>query len=136
MNIQNRRPRRSRFGSPREDSSREATIARLREQAPSLGGNRRLRSLALFGSAVMVMVVAGLYYALRIAEAAADPNTPSTTIEVDRAPEIPVSEIEKALQRIEQEQQQADRQYQEQLQQLQQIDLFNEEPPPAPQNGS
>ncbi len=132
MNIHHRRPRRSRFGSPREDSTREAKIARLREQAPSLGGTRRLRSLALFGSAVMVMVVAGLYYALRITEAVAEQSNAPSTMEVDRAPEIPTSEIEQALQRIDQDQQQADTEYQQQLEQLQEIDLFTEEDQQAP----
>ena len=63
--MEDRKPRESRFGT----ENPEARLAHLREQAPTLGSNRRLRLYAVFGSILMLLTVAAFYFAMQIYKA-------------------------------------------------------------------
>jgi hypothetical protein len=129
MKMEHRRPRETRFGT----ESKEARLAHLREQAPTLTGNRKLRIYAIFGAVLMVLTVAAFYFAMQIYKAMAEQRTESALIEVDQSPEIVEREVDKALQRLEQEAVEAEILYEEQLEALKAIDLLEE---PEPERGT
>lgn len=118
--MEHRRPRETRFGT----ESKEARLAHLREQAPTLAGNRKLRIYAIFGAVLMVLTVAAFYFAMQIYKAMAEERTETALIEVDQAPEIVEREVDKALQRLEQEAEQDQILYEQQLEELKAIDLL------------
>jgi hypothetical protein len=120
MNIKNRKPQATRFGT----ESREARLAHLRERAPTLGSTRRLRVYALFGSALLVLTVAALYLTLQIYKAASEERAETLLIEVDRAPEIDEREIDRTLRRIESEEAARGRELAEELEALKEVDLL------------
>lgn len=128
MKMENRRPRASRFQS--DDA--EARLARLRDQAPTLGSNRKLRLYAIFGAALMLLTVAAFYLAMQIYRASNEYRTEDLYIEVDSAPEIVEKELDKAVERMKAEETEAEQQYLEQLKELQSVDLLDEESPPDP----
>lgn len=78
----------------------------------------------MFGSALMVLLVAGFYYSMQVLKSISEERPNQWTMEVDAAPDIPPSAIEEALQRIEEDQKQAEADYQQQLEKLRQIDLL------------
>lgn len=120
--MEDRKPRESRFGT----ESGEARLARLREQAPTLGSNRKLRLYAIFGSVLMVLTVAAFYFAMQIYRAVADDREETSLIEVDPAGEIELSETDKALARVEAEEAAAQSAYEQQVEALQEVDLLGE----------
>lgn len=120
--MEQRRPRETRFGT----ESKEARLAHLREQAPTLAGNRKLRIYAIFGAVLMVLTVAAFYFAMQIYKAAAGNRTEAALIEVDQAPEIVEKEVDKALARIEEEEAAEEALFEQQLQELKAIDLLEE----------
>lgn len=120
--MEDRKPRESRFGS----ESSEARLAHLREQAPTLSTNRRLRLYAIFGSVLMVLTVAAFYFAMQIYKAATEDRQERALIEVDPAGEVEESETEKALARIEAEEAAAEATYEEQMEALKEVDLLEE----------
>ncbi|MEX0326600.1 MAG: hypothetical protein AB3N33_10995 [Puniceicoccaceae bacterium] len=118
--MEDRKPRESRFGS----ESSEARLAHLRDQAPTLSTNRRLRLYAIFGSVLMVLTVAAFYFAMQIYKAATEDRQERALIEVDPAGEIEESETEKALARIEAEESAAQATYEAQMDALKEVDLL------------
>lgn len=120
MKMENRRPRETRFGT----ESQEARLARLREQAPSLGSSRKLRLYALLGSVVMVLTVAAFYFAMQIYKAASADRAEAVLIEVDPAPPIVESESRKALARVEEEAAAQAAEAERQLEALKAVDLL------------
>ena len=125
--MEDRKPRESRFGS----ESSEARLAHLREQAPTLVSNRKLRLYAIFGSVLMVLTVAAFYFAMQIYKAVADKREETSLIEVDPAGEIVESETQKALNRAEADEAAASTAYEEQMEVLKEVDLLKElENPP------
>ena len=121
MKMQERRPRETRF----ESGNPEARLALLRDQAPTLGTNRRLRLYALFGSLLMVLTVAAFYFAIQIYRAASEDKAQENLIEVDRAPEITETETQKALARIEAEEAALEEELRQQLEELKTVDLLD-----------
>ena len=128
MKIENRKPRASRFGS----ESPEARLARLRESAPTLVASGKMRLYALFGSVLLVLTVAGFYFAMQIYKTAVENRDQATLIEVDRIPEIKISETQKVLQRIQQQEAQQEAVFEEQLKALQEVDLLQQMDQPEP----
>lgn len=124
MKMEDRKPRESRFGT----ESREARLARLREQAPTLGSNRRLRLYAIFGAVLMLLTVVAFYMTLRIYRAILEETDEDAYIEVDQAPEVVKTEAEKALERILREEAEAEAAYAQQLERLKTVDLLAETP--------
>lgn len=122
MKMGDRKPRETRF----EAENHEARLARLKEQAPTLGTNRRLRLYAIFGSILVLLTVAAFYMTVQIYKAVIDRREENALIEVDQAPDIPKKESEKALERIEAEEAAAQREFEEQLEALKQVDLLEE----------
>jgi hypothetical protein len=122
MKMQDRRPRETRF----ESGNAEARLALLREQAPTLGTNRRLRLYALFGSLLMVLTVAAFYFAIQIYKAATEDKAAENLIEVDQAPEITETETEKAVERIDEEEAALEKVFEEQLEELKAVDLLDD----------
>ena len=122
MKIQERKPRETRF----ESGNPEARLALLREQAPTLGNNRKLRAYALLGSLLMVLTVAAFYFAMQIYKAVSEDREEDNLIEVDQAPEITETETQKALARIEAEEAAREEALKEQVEELKQIDLLGE----------
>ena len=120
--MEDRKPRESRFGS----ESSEARLAHLREQAPTLVSNRKLRLYAIFGSVLMVLTVAAFYFAMQIYKAVADKREETSLIEVDPAGEIVESETQKALNRAEADEAAASTAYEEQMEVLKEVDLLKE----------
>jgi hypothetical protein len=118
--MEDRKPRETRFGT----ESGEARLAHLREQAPTLGSTRKLRLYAILGSVIMVLAVAAFYFAMQIYKAVSDDREQSSLIEVDPAQEVPQTETQKALARIEAEEAATDTAYQEQLDVLKEVDLL------------
>ena len=62
VKIEDRKPRQSRFGT----ESPEARLAHLRDQAPTLGSNRKLRLYAILGSVLLFLTVVAFYMAMQI----------------------------------------------------------------------
>jgi len=120
--MEHRKPRRTRFGT----ESKEARLAHLREQAPSLGTNRRLRLYALFGAVLLGLTVAAFYFAMQIYRAASEQRQEALFIEVDRAPEIVETETARALRRLEEEQTTEDAQLEALMESLREVDLLEE----------
>jgi hypothetical protein len=128
MKMENRKPRPSRFGT----ESPEARLARLRETAPTLVSNKKLRIYAVFGSVLMFLTVAAFYFAMQIYDAVTKERETASLIEVDQAPEIKLSEAEKVLARIEEQEAEQDAAFEEQLKALQEVDLLQEPEQPEP----
>lgn len=124
MKMENRRPQKSRFGT----ESKEARLAHLREQAPTLGSSRRMRVYAVFGSVLLVLTVGAFYMAMQIYRVASEDGVDAALIEVDKAPEVPEREIEKALRRAEMEEATAEAAYAEQVEALKAVDLLEDLP--------
>ncbi|NDV62480.1 hypothetical protein G0Q06_08465 [Puniceicoccales bacterium CK1056] len=118
--MQDRRPRETRF----ESGNPEARLALLREQAPTLGTNRKLRAYAILGSLLMVLTVAAFYFAIQIYKAAAEDESNENLIEVDQAPEITETETQKAVARIEAEEAALEEELKQQLEELKTVDLL------------
>ena len=125
MKMEHRRPRETRFDA----DNAEARLARLREQAPTLGSNRKLRLYALFGSVLVLLTVAAFYFAMQIYKAASEQRVENALIEVDQAPEIIESETQKALRRLEAEESEMADAYEQQLEALKAVDLLEDTPP-------
>jgi len=125
MKMEHRKPRATRF----EAHDHEARLARLREQAPTLGYSRKLRIYAIFGSVLMVLTVAAFYFAIQIYKALVAEREEDARIEVEIAVPPGPNETELALQRLEAEQAAEEAAYQEQLEALRQIDLLAEPDP-------
>ena len=123
MKMENRRPQATRFQSV----DAEARLARLRDQAPTLGSNRKLRLYALFGAALMLLAVAAFYLAMQIYRAANEYREEDFLMEVDQAPEIVEKEVEKALNSIEEEEAKAKTEYEQILNELKAVDLLDED---------
>lgn len=128
MKMESRKPRPSRFGS----ESSEARLTRLRESAPTLVASGKMRLYALFGSVLLVLTVAGFYFAMQIYRAAVDSREQAILIEVDRVPEIGISETQKALARIEQQEAEQEAAYEETVKALQEVDLLEQMDQPEP----
>ena len=128
MKIENRKPRPTRFGT----ESREARLARLRETAPTLVPNKKLRIYAIFGSALMFLTIVAFYFAMQIYDAATKQRETASLIEVDQAPEIKMSESEKVLSRIGQIEAEQDATYEEKVKALEAVDLLKEIEQPEP----
>ena len=128
MKIENRKPRPTRFGT----ESREARLARLRETAPTLVPNKKLRIYAIFGSALMFLTIVAFYFAMQIYDAATKQRETASLIEVDQAPEIKMSESEKVLSRIGQIEAEQDATYEEKVKALEAVDLLKEMEQPEP----
>lgn len=124
--MDERKPRPSRFGT----ESPEARLVRMREKAPTLVASRKLRVYAIFGSVLMVLTVAAFYFAMQIYEAVSEDRKEASLIEVEQAPEIKESETQKALARIEVEEEEATEAFEEKVKALQEVDLLEEEPQP------
>ncbi|MFO7726593.1 MAG: hypothetical protein R6V45_13740 [Oceanipulchritudo sp.] len=124
MKIKNRKPSKTRFGA----DSKEVRLAQLRERAPSLGSSRRMRLYAIFGSVLLFLTVGAFYMTMQIYRVASEQRVDSARIEVDKAPEVPEREIEKALKRAEREEAAAEAAYTEQLEALKAVDLLEELP--------
>jgi hypothetical protein len=122
MKIQDRKPRETRF----ESGNPEARLALLREQAPTLGTNRKLRAYALLGSLLTALTVAAFYFAMQIYKAASEDRQKDNLIEVDQAPEITETETQKALARIEAEEAAREEELNQQLEELKTVDLLGE----------
>ena len=122
MKIESRKPRETRFGT----ESGEARLAHLRDQAPTLGSNRKLRLYAVFGSVLMLLTVAAFYFAMQIYKAVSDTREDRSLIEVDPAVAIEESETEKTLARVEAEQAEAMAAYEDQVEALKEVDLLEE----------
>lgn len=122
MKMEHRRPRRSRFGT----ESKEARLAHLREQAPSLGSNRRLRIYAMFGAVLLALTVAAFYFAMQIYRAAGEQRHEGLFIEVDQAPEIVESETAKAVKRLEEEGAAEEARIEELVESLKEVDLLED----------
>jgi predicted transcriptional regulator len=99
----------------------------MREKAPTLVAGRKLRVYAIFGSVLMVLTVAAFYFAMQIYEAVSEDRAEASLIEVEQAPEIKESETSKALARIEEEQKAAEKDFEERVQALQQVDLLSDD---------
>lgn len=108
MNIKDRKPRKRRF----DTDPKAVRIARLKDDAPGLGGSRRLTTIALFGAVLMVLAVAGFYFAMEIVKASGRLSEDTPFINVDSAPQIGLSNREELLQRLEQADSQAEVDYQ------------------------
>lgn len=126
MKMENRKPRPSRFGT----ESPEARLARLRETAPTLVPNKKLRIYALFGSVLMFLTVVAFYFAMQIYEVVTRDREESSLIEVDQAPEVKVSETQKVLDKIVEKEAEQDAEFEEQIKALQEVDLLKEMDPP------
>lgn len=126
--MEARKPRPTRF----EADNPEARLAQLRDQAPTLAESRRLRWYAIFGSILMLLTVAAFYVAMQIYKVASEPTPNGEYIEVDQAPEVEISETEKALLRAQEEEIAAQKAYQDQLESLKKVDLLQESEPPKP----
>lgn len=122
MKIEDRKPRETRFGT----ESNEARLARLREQAPTLVGGRRLRLYAIFGSVLLFLTVVAFYMAMQIYKAVSGQREEDALIEVDPAPAIVESETGKALQRAEAEEAERLAELERQLEELKQMDLLGD----------
>jgi cell division protein FtsX len=126
--MEDRKPRETRFWT----ESHEARLAHLREHAPTLGDNRKLRLYAILGSVLMLLTVAAFYMAMQIYKAATAEREKAVLIEVDRAPELVETETQKALKRAEAEAAAEAAALQQQLEDLKKVDLLEEvETPPA-----
>jgi hypothetical protein len=121
--MENRKPRRSRFGH----DSRDAQIARWKERAPGLGSNRKLRTIALGGSALTLLALGGFTYTMKIFKAAAEEREQSRFVEVEGAPAIDIPEAENALRRIAEEEAANAEEYRRMVQELKQVDLLEDE---------
>ncbi len=132
MNIKDRKPRASRF----ESDSHEARLVRLREKAPTLGVNPRLRVYAILGSALLFLTVLGFYFAMQIYKAVSEDRRDAAMIEVEKAPDLELTETQKALQRIEEEQAAEETALEDELEALKSVDLLEEmeNPPPGGDN--
>ena len=122
VKMEDRKPRESRFGS----ENPEARLAGLRERAPTLASNRKLRLYAIFGSVLMLLTVAAFYFAMQIYKAASEDRAERSLIEVDPAGELKESETEKALARVEAEEAAAREAFEQQVESLKEVDLLEE----------
>jgi hypothetical protein len=122
VRIENRKPRASRF----EADNAEARLAQLREQAPVLAENKRLRWYAIFGSVLMLLTVAAFYLAMEIYKAATEARKPDHLIEVEQAPEIEATDLEKLEAKVEADRITAEEEFEEQVRALQDVDLLGE----------
>jgi hypothetical protein len=128
MKMESRKPRPSRFGT----ESSEARLVRLRETAPTLISNKKLRLYAVFGSVLMFLTVVAFYFAMQIYEVATKGREEASLIEVDQAPEIKLTETQKALARIEEQEVEQNAAYEAQVKALQEVDLLQEVEEPKP----
>lgn len=122
MKMEQRKPRPSRFGT----ESKEARLARLREQAPTLGSSRKLRLYAILGSVILFLTIAAFYMAMQIYKAFSGQREEDFLIEVDQAPEIVENETDKALKRAEAEESARAAELEQQMEALKQVDLLEE----------
>ena len=133
MRMEDRRPRKSRFGS----ESHEARLAYLRERAPTLAGGKRLRTFAILGSVLMILTVTAFYLAMQIYHAAAEEREDAFSMEVDLAPDtIPESQTARTLARAQAEAEAEAVRQQTQLEELQSIELLQDPviaPPSKPE---
>ena len=74
----------------------------------------------------LLLTVAAFYFAMQIYKAASAERQENYLIEVDPADEIPQSETEKALSRIEQEEAAAQETFEQQVEALKEVDLLEE----------
>jgi len=118
--MENRKPRASRFDLGRG----EARLAHLREMAPTLGNQKRLRIYAWLGSLLLVLTVAAFYLTMQIYRAAAEQRQEASLIEVDRADLPALPETVQVLERLKAEEAQQVSVYEEQLEALKAIDLL------------
>ena len=132
MNIKDRKPRPSRFVG----DSHEAKLVRLRDKAPTLGSNPKLRIYAILGSALLCLTVLGFYFAMQIYKAVTEDRRDASMIEVEQAPELQLTETQKALQRLEEEQAAEEAALEKELEALKAVDLLEEteNPPPGGDN--
>jgi hypothetical protein len=122
MRMENRKPRASRF----EADNAEARLAQLRQQAPVLSENKKLRWYAIFGSALMLLTVAAFYLAMQIYKAANEYRKPDHLIQVDQAPEIEETNLEQLIDKVEADKVAAEQAYEDQVKSLQEVDLLGE----------
>lgn len=125
MKIEDRKPRPSRFGT----ESQEARLAVLRDRAPTLESSRKLRVYAIFGSVLLFLTLAAFYFAMQIYRVATEQREEDALIEVEKAGDIPQSEAQKALERVESDAEQSEVDYQRQLEELKSVDLLEETSP-------
>ena len=135
MKIENRKPRPSRF----EADNAEARLAQLRDQAPVLAENKKLRWYAIFGSVLMLLTVAAFYLAMEIYKAATEYRKPDHLIQVEQAPVIEETKLEQLIEKVEADKVAAEEEFESQLQSLQEVDLLGEmdaaemQPEPKPE---
>ncbi|MEY3000531.1 MAG: hypothetical protein RL648_745 [Verrucomicrobiota bacterium] len=120
--MEDRKPRATRF----EADQPEIRLARLREQAPDLGSNRRLRFIAIMGSVLVLLTVAAFGWTMRIYRAAVEPSRGPLLMQVEVAPEVLPDAIDAALERVEAEALEAEARYREELEALRAVDLLED----------
>jgi hypothetical protein len=74
----------------------------------------------------MVLTVAAFYFAMQIYKAASEDREETSLIEVDPAGEVELSETDKALARVEAEEDAARTAYEEEIKALQEVDLLDD----------
>lgn len=80
----------------------------------------------------MFLTVVAFYFAMQIYEVATREREEASLIEVDQPPEIKLTETQKALARIEQQEVEQDAAYEAQLKALQEVDLLEDVEEPKP----
>lgn len=122
MRMENRKPRPSRF----EADNAEARLAQLRDQAPVLAENKKLRWYAIFGSVLMLLTVAAFYMAMQIYRAATEYRKPDHLIEVEQAPQLEDSNLDQLIAKVEANKVAAEEEFETQVKSLQEVDLLGE----------
>lgn len=122
VRMEDRKPRATRFEADRP----EIRLARLREQAPVLGSDRRLRFMAILGSILVLLTVTAFGWTMRIYKAVSEGPEDPILMEVEVADEVLPREIDKVLDRVEAEAVEAEAAYQSDLEALRAVDLLEE----------
>lgn len=122
QHVEGARRRRTRF--EQDPFDREVRLAKLKEQVPGLGGGGgRMRTLALGGSLVTLMIVATLYYAVNAMENR-ERARQARAIEVEMAAEVTESPTQQLLAQLEAERAAEERAAAAQLEALKTVDLL------------
>lgn len=117
---------------PFRTSWKEARIAQLKKNAPTLARTRSTSYYAVFGSFLALLTVMGFYYTVNIYQQALGRQGESQydfIMQVEQAPEIRVREVDQAIERIEQEIQAEEEVYTSILEELRNRDLLGEDVP-------
>ena len=109
-----------------EEAEHQAKIAKLKESAPTLTRGRKTTVYALLGSTLTLLTLAAFYMTFQVYQAYLEQQEQTRYIQVEPAPVVEASDLEKTLKRIEEDQASQAKEYENALKKLKKVDLLEE----------